>query len=196
MENVIIKSELTCINTNVSYCTKKIASMYNKGINVLDYGLGSGRNVAHLLKSEYNVHGCDTLEQLTRQQANHDILRQQGATIDFCSNLPSEFYNVVLCSFVLNVIESDSIKLEVVQDLYNKQKKYGITYIEVRTDSDIKGAKTKEKYNNGYLIRKGKNYTYQEAISFEKLEKLVKKAGFKVGTHVCNSTKHYITLFK
>ena len=195
MENIKITSEATCINSGISHCTKKIAEIYNSNINVLDYGCGTGRNMWYLIGSKYNLHGCDTIAQLKKQKYNHDELREKGCVIETSKNLPNDFYNVVLCSFVLNVIESDDLKKEILKDLLDKQKRFGITYLEVRTKSDILKTKNKERYKDGFLVSKGKILTYQEPITFEKLENLVNSVGYHINTHICNTTKHYATLF-
>ena len=125
------------------------------------------------------------------------MLRKKGVCIDISSNIKNNYYNYILCSHVLNVIESDTIKFNVLQDIHNKLVNNGIAIIEVRTKNDVESAKTKEKYGDGWKIKKGNSFTYQEAITGEKMEKLVNQVGdFNILKHICNSSKHIIVLEK
>ena len=61
---------------------------------------------------------------------------------------------------------------------------------------DVESAKTKEACGNGYVVKKGSSYTYQEGISKAKMEMLCRNAGLKVVSHVCNSSRHIIVVSK
>ena len=97
---------------------------------------------------------------------------------------------------MLNVIEDDSVKQMVVKDIADLLAEGGKAIIEVRTAHDVESAKTKEAYKAGWLIKKGSAYTYQEALSNDKLENLCTNAGLKVVNHISNSSKHIIVVEK
>ena len=198
MVKVKFNAENTAIDTKHSKSADEIVEMVKDGNKVLDYGCGTGRNIRYIIKNTNNVitDGTDIIEQLEKQHDKHDILRKEGVYIDVSNNIKNNYYNYVLCSHVLNVIESDDIKLTVLQDIHNKLVNNGIAIIEVRTKNDVESAKTKEKYGNGYKIKKGNSYTYQEAISKQKMEELVNQVGFNTLKHICNSSKHIIVLEK
>lgn len=199
MVKVKFNAENTAIDTKHSKSADEIVEMVKDGNKVLDYGCGTGRNIRYIIENTNNVitDGTDIVEQLEKQYDKHDILRKKGVCIDVSSNIKNNYYNYVLCSHVLNVIESDDIKLTVLQDIHNKLVNNGIAIIEVRTKNDVEGAKTKEKYGNGYKIKKGNSFTYQEVITKEKMENLVNQVSdFNILKHICNSSKHIIVLEK
>ena len=192
-----LRPELTAISTKHSKSARMIANLMTDDSTILDYGCGTGRNMAYLL--EQGAHclcGTDIPEQLKAQEAKHNALREKGCLIMDSAYYASNSIDLILCSHVLNVIESDSVKQNVVNDIADLLAKGGKAIIEVRTAHDIESAKTKEACGNGYAIKKGSAYTYQEAISKAKLEDLCKNAGLKIVDHICNSSKHIITVEK
>ena len=195
---VKFNAENTAIDTKHSKSASKIVEMVKDGNKILDYGCGTGRNIRYIIDNTNNVitDGTDIIEQLEKQHDKHDILRKKGVFINVSSNIKNNYYNYVLCSHVLNVIDNDGIKLNVLQDIYSKLTNDGIAIIEVRTKKDVESAKTKEKYGNGYKIKKGNSYTYQEAITKEKMGELVKNAGFEILEHIFNASKHIIIIRK
>ena len=195
---VKFNAENTAIDTKHSKSADKIVEMVKDGNKVLDYGCGTGRNIRYIIENSNSItiDGTDIIEQLEKQHDKHDILRKKGVYINVSSNIKNNYYNYILCSHVLNVIDNDGVKLNVLQDIYSKLTNDGIAVIEVRTKNDIEGAKTKEKYGNGYKIKKGNSFTYQEAITKEKMEKLVKNAGFEIVEHVFNTSNHIIIIRK
>ena len=194
--------ENTAIDTKHSKSASKIVEMIKEGNKLgdklLDYGCGTGRNIRYIMDKTNNIiiDGTDIIEQLKKQHDKHDILRKKGVYINVSNNIKNNYYNYVLCSHVLNVIESDDIKLTVLQNIHNKLVNNGIAIIEVRTKNDVESAKTKEKYGNGYKIKKGNSFTYQEAITKEKMETLVKNAGFEILEHIFNASNHIIIIRK
>ena len=195
---VKFNAENTAIDTKHSKSADKIVEMVKDGNKVLDYGCGTGRNIRYIIENTNNVitDGTDIIEQLKKQHDKHDILRKKSVCIDVSSNIKNNYYNYVLCSHVLNVIDNDGVKLNVLQDIHNKLINSGIAIVEVRTKKDVESAKTKEKYGNGYKIKKGNSFTYQEAITKEKMEELVKNAGFEILAHIFNASNHIIIIRK
>lgn len=197
-EEITFNPENTAIDTRHSKSADLILDHIAPTAKVLDYGCGTGRNMKHILDkaNDLVVDGTDITEQLKKEQNKHDQLRAKGCTIVESKDLKNNLYDVALNSHVLNVVESDEVKTFILKDIHQKLKNGGKAVIEVRTKADVEGAKTKEPYGNGWKIKKGNSYTYQEAISKEKMIELVTNAGFKIVNHICNSSQHIITLEK
>lgn len=197
-EEITFNPENTAIDTRHSKSADLILDHVEPNAKVLDYGCGTGRNMKHILNNAINlvVDGTDIAEQLKKEEKKHDQLREKGCTITGSEDLENNWYDVALNSHVLNVVESDEVKAFILKDIHKKLKSGGKAIIEVRTKSDVEGAKTKEPYGNGWKIKKGSSYTYQEAITKEKMVELATNAGFKIVNHICNSSQHIITLEK
>lgn len=187
------KSELTAISTKHSKSAEMILNTVTKGQSVLDYGCGTGRNLVFINEGikDINLVGCDIAEQLERCQKKHDNIRDMGIKIIETNNIDKKF-DLILCSHVLNVIEDDGIKTHILKDIKEHLKSNGKAILEVRTASDINRAKSKEKFGNGYKIKKEKNFTYQEAISKEKMESMINNVGLHIKEHTFNSSKHIV----
>ena len=190
--------ENTAIDTRNSKSAVMVADKVKENTKVLDYGCGTGRNIKYILEktNAIVVDGTDIIQQLKKEKAKHDILREKGSLIELSEKLPSNYYDIILNSHVLNVVEKDEIKENILADMYDKLLEGGMAIIEVRTKKDVESAKTKEKYGDGYKIKKGNSYTYQEAISKEKMEELVKKVGFEIVKHIFNASNHIIIIRK
>ena len=198
IENKVkFKPELTAIDTRNSESAEIVTEIATAETKVLDYGCGTGRNIKYIKNNTPAiVHGCDIPEQLEKEREKHSKLMDERTVIAPASELENENYDVVLNSHVLNVIESDEVKKIVVADIFQKLKEGGKAIIEVRTKQDVEGAKTKEKYGDGWKIKKGSSYTYQEGITKEKMINLVSSVGFKIEEHIYNSNKHIIQVIK
>ena len=190
--------ENTAIDTRNSKSAVMVADKVKENTKVLDYGCGTGRNIKYILEktNAIVVDGTDIIQQLKKEKAKHDILREKGSLIELSEKLPSNYYDIILNSHVLNVVEKDEIKENILADMYDKLLEGGTAIIEVRTKKDIEGAKTKEPHGDGWKIKKGNSYTYQEAISKQKMETLVKNAGFEIVEHVFNTSNHIIIIKK
>lgn len=194
---VKFKPELTAIDTRNSKSAEMVADVATEEIKVLDYGCGTGRNIKYIKNNTLAiVHGCDIPEQLEKEKEKHSKLMDERTVIAPATELENEAYDVVLNSHVLNVIESDEVKKIVVADIFQKLKEGGKAVIEVRTKSDVEGAKTKEKYGDGWKIRKGSGFTYQEGITKEKMVNLLSTVGFKIEEHIYNSSRHIVVASK
>ena len=197
MTNINIRPELTAISTKHSKSAEMLVKMaHNTDGFVLDYGCGTGRNMNYLLSQGIVSCGCDIQEQLDAQADKHLRLMEKGCLVLLSENFGDNQFEFILCSHVLNVIESDTTKQNVVNDIARLLAKGGKAIIEVRTAHDIESSKTKEAYKNGWLIKKGNAFTYQEAISKDRLEDLCINAGLSVVVHTCNSSKHIIVVQK
>lgn len=196
-KEVEFKAENTAIDTNQSYTAKLVVENLAEGDKVLDYGCGTGRNMRYIknnTNAEVVVEGCDIANQLVRNAHKHEELRKNGMDVFEDVNTPKEKYNVVLNSHVLNVIPSDEIKQAVVNNIYDALVDGGVAMIEVRTKSDVEGAKHKVPFGDGWHMTK--TNTYQESLTKEKMQRLAISAGFGIIEHVSNSSRHYMIVEK
>ncbi len=193
------RSEQTAISVNHSRTSEILRDILrsNPISKCLDYGLGTGRNVKYIAEQTgVYIDGCDIREQLTRSNKQHNLLREKGSIICEPNNLDDNSYNYVINSHVLNVICDDNIKVFVLKDIFNKLKQGGKAFIEVRTQHDIESSKTKERFGAGWKIKKGKNYTYQEAIEKNKMVSMIENVGFTIEKHVFNKSRHIVIASK
>lgn len=198
-----ITPESTAMNVTVEsesarQLEKLIKLEGNKAFEVLDYGCGLGRNIKYLLKNtNCFVDGCDTEEQvqkINKDKEKMEFFKNQATTITTSDKLEGK-YEFILNSHVLNVV-MDDVKEFIVSDMYRLLAKNGKAVIQVRTESDVTKATSKEKYGDGWLIKKGKDTTYQEGITKEKMTRLLTNAGFKIINHRFNKTIHMVEVTK
>jgi len=103
-------------STPVQYLLKK--DLINKDVDILDYGCGRGYDVEHLNDDNYNVIGYDP----NGKYADANIART---------------FQIVMCNFVLNVIQDADERLAVENDLIDHLIEGGVAYISVRNDSCV-----------------------------------------------------------
>lgn len=203
MNTIKIKAEVTAMNVNresesARQLVKLIQLDGDKAKDILDYGCGLGRNIKYLLQNtNCFVDGCDTEEQvknINKDMEKMEYFKNQATTITTSDKLENK-YDFILNSHVLNVV-LDDVKKIIVDDMYRLLKNNGKAVIQVRTESDVASAKTKEKYGDGWLIKKGKNTTYQEGITKEKMNELLTGAGFKIINHRFTKSIHMVEVTK
>lgn len=202
---VKITPEVTAMNVSrESESARKVAELANQHdagywTKILDYGCGLGRNINYLIKNTESIciDGCDTPEQIENLKKDTEKMRffeKSGSVIATSDRVRSD-YDFILNSHVLNVV-MDDVKKIIIEDMYELLKKGGKAIIQVRTESDVTSAKTKEKYGDGWLIKKGKDTTYQEGITKEKMHKLLTDAGFKIINHRFTKSIHMVEVVK
>lgn len=202
---VKITPEVTAMNVSrESESARKVAELANQHdagywTKILDYGCGLGRNINYLIKNTESIciDGCDTPEQIENLKKDTEKMRffkKSGSVIATSDRVRSD-YDFILNSHVLNVV-MDDVKKIIIEDMYELLKKGGKAIIQVRTESDVASAKTKEKYGDGWLIKKGKDTTYQEGITKEKMHKLLTDAGFKIINHRFTKSIHMVEVVK
>lgn len=200
---VKITPEVTAMNvTRESESARQLAKLIklegNKAYEVLDYGCGLGRNIKYLLENtNCFVDGCDTEEQvknINKDAEKMAYFKNQASTITTSDKLEGG-YEFMLNSHVLNVV-MDDVKKIIIDDMYKLLAKNGKLVIQVRTESDVASAKSKEKYGDGWLIKKGKDTTYQEGITKEKMHRMLTGAGFKIINHRFTKSIHMVEVTK
>jgi 2-polyprenyl-3-methyl-5-hydroxy-6-metoxy-1,4-benzoquinol methylase len=172
---------------------------------ILDYGCGLGRNMLYIkektIKKYAHIHGTDTDNQIKNieksknyKELNPTVGRLRIHDNKYLKQNKSK-YDYILSSHVLNVV-TDDIKEEILKDMHYHLADDGKIIIQVRTRSDVESALSKQKYGDGWLIKKGKYTTYQEGITQEKMATLLAGAGFKIEEHTYNSTTHMVVATK
>lgn len=195
----IFNPELTAIDTRQSKSAKIIVENILIGDKILDYGCGTGRNMRYIKNNATAtafIDGCDIADQLIHNKEKHEEIRKMDMQIILDTEVKENNYNIVLNSHVLNVIESDEVKMTVLKNIHKSLVDGGHAIIEVRTKKDVEGAKSKVSHGDGWKIKCKGKYTYQEGITKEKMIQLVTSAGFTIEEHKCNSSEHIIIVQK
>ena len=183
-----MNGENTAIANGVATSAKLLAVEYNHRDHcgpVLDYGTGMGRNLRWLISKGVRVVGTDLDSQIERQKE-----RIKDLPVFSAYDLPEHHYELILCSFVLNVIQEDSVKLSVLQDINRLLAGDGMIFLELRRKWDIDHIKCAEPCGDGVLCKRG----YQEYVKPEKLERLASQAGLTICSVINNGLKYIVTL--
>ena len=180
MSNIIIKPKKTAISTGVSSSAKIICNKHKNqsSIKLLDYGCGKLRNTKYLLENNFNVSIIDTVEQISKQK---DIIEKLSiSNIYDIENVPNEQFDIILCSFVLNVIPDLNNRNQVLSNIYNLISNDGVIYIEVRDSKFVKTLKNNITYNDGLLTGSGEVKTFQKPYDKEELKDYLEEFPFEV----------------
>lgn len=164
--NVIkIIPEKTAIANGVARSASLIAEQIPHTSHVLDYGAGRLRNTNYLLDKGYKVSILETPLQLER------LYHQDFSTLQnvYCVNDEvEEKFEVVLCSFVLNVVPNPEDRSHILKRSYDLLTPSGKLYVEVRKRRGILNNKHKMEYGDGYVVGNQEVRTFQKP--FEKVE--------------------------
>lgn len=160
----MISVEKTAITNGQSNSVKLLVKENENNKLVLDYGCGKLRNTNYLLRNKFNVNIYDTKKQLE----NIDIETLKVANISL-----KDQYDLILCSFVLNVIPEKEIRIEILKNIEKTLKIDGFAYIEVRNNRFLKETKTAIPYNDGFLLGKGKIKTFQKPYTLNELKHFI-----------------------
>lgn len=101
--------------------------------NMLDYGCGRGGDVIRLTEAGYRIMGYDP----NGIFSDDHILRQK--------------YDMIICNFVLNVIEDKEERLKVELDVVNLLHNGGIAFLSVRNDRCVADGCTSTGTWQGYV---------------------------------------------
>lgn len=196
MKNLVkIKPECTAMKVSrESQSARELLKIAVPESKILDYGCGFGRNIRYLKNNGIKkIDGCETpaqLDNIDKSKFQDVILK----TADYYKE-NNKKYDYILCCHVLNVVD-DSIKKQILDDMYTLLNKGGQAVIQVRTEADVASAKSKEKCGDGWIIKKGKEFTYQEGITKKKMVELLAAAGLKIVNHKFTKSIHMLVVEK
>jgi chemotaxis methyl-accepting protein methylase len=174
---LLIQTERTAIATGVAKSAYEITKRCHQEQKILDYGAGKLRNSKYLKEKGYPVSILDTQFQI--QHLKEDLsLYEHVYTVE--TYQPEEIYDIVLCSFVLNVIPNPEERKEILEKIYQSLKKEGMLFLEVRKKNGIIKNKYREPYNDGYVIGKNKIKTFQKPFEKGEVQELLRNAHFDV----------------
>lgn len=179
---ILITPEKTAITNGISTTCKILSSDFkenNINIKILDYGCGKLRNSRYLIDLGFNVSIIDTRKQLENQM---DLIQELEIDNYYdINNIPTEEkFDVILSSFVLNVVPDKKERDKILHNIYMLLKEDGVAYVEVRDDKFLKNLKTIIKYNDGVLTGSGKSKTFQKPYTLNELKDYVTNQGFKI----------------
>lgn len=179
---ILITPEKTAITNGISTTCKILSSDFkenNTNIKILDYGCGKLRNSRYLIDLGFNVSIIDTRKQLENQM---DLIQELEIDNYYdINNIPTEEkFDVILSSFVLNVVPDKKERDKILHNIYMLLKEDGVAYVEVRDDKFLKNLKTIIKYNDGVLTGSGKSKTFQKPYTLNELKDYVTNQGFKI----------------
>ena len=163
---MIIKPQNTAITKGVAKSVKDNLDII-KG-NVLDYGAGKLRNSLFLSEKEINLYATDLDVQILKWQKNEKI---NFLSLDDLKDYEN-FFDVVLLTFVLNVIVEDNERIEILENIRKVLKKNGILIAETRTLESFREKNKREEFKDGYILKKPGSYTFQKIYQKEELENL------------------------
>lgn len=183
--SIIISPEKTAIVTGVSKSAKILAKeTFNK--NILDYGCGKLRNSNYLLNEGFNVSILDTKKQLLSLPVNSLSKFENVFNIEDINFNEIDKYSAILCSFVLNVIQNKEDRITVLNNISNILDNKAKAYIEVRGKGFLKNAKSKEPFNDGYILGTGSVKTFQKGFNKDELKDLIRESLLEVEKIIVN----------
>lgn len=186
ISNTTIVPEKTAITNGVSTSCKMIindfkSSKHKDSISVLDYGCGKLRNTKYLIENGFTTSITDTNKQIQNQLHNINNLNINSYfTIDNI-NFNNQ-YEIILLSFVLNVVPDINDRNTILSNIYNLLKDNGVAYIEVRDKSFLKNLKNTYEFKDGVLTGNGKNKTFQKPYTLDELVQYLSMNKFEIIT--------------
>jgi len=130
-----------------SPATRKIVQFFRKGLTILDFGSGKGRNTLFLHENKFNVFPYEPhYDKIKNHMVEHDHIDYEYFTYGA--------YDIVLCSYVLNILPIGKRSV-VLRQLSNLTWKYLI--IEVRSKGhidDLAEASKWIRFSDGYITSK------------------------------------------
>ena len=164
---MIIKPQNTAITKGVAKSVKDNLDII-KG-NVLDYGAGKLRNSLFLSQKEINLYATDLDVQILKWEKNEKI------NFLFLDDLKDyeNFFDVVLLTFVLNVIVEDEERIEILENIRKILKKDGILILETRSPKSFTEINKNQEFKDGYIFKKAGSHTFQKIYEKEELENLL-----------------------
>lgn len=175
--NYEIIPEKTAIVNGVSTSCKELVDDYKNGF-VLDYGFGKLRNSKYIKENNIPLDILDTKLQIDENYEKINLLNIKNI-YESKDSLKESYYSYILLSFVLNVVSDKNERVFILNNIKQGLSKDGKVYIEVRNNSFVKNLKSKEEYNDGYIIGVNKK-TFQKPYTEKDIVEFVKENGFNV----------------
>ena len=175
--NYEIIPEKTASVNGVSTSCKELVDDYKIGF-VLDYGFGKLRNSKYIKENNIPLDILDTKLQIDENYEKINLLNIKNI-YESKDSLKESYYSYILLSFVLNVVSDKNERVFILNNIKQGLSKDGKVYIEVRNNSFVKNLKSKEEYNDGYIIGVNKK-TFQKPYTEKDIVEFVKENGFNV----------------
>jgi hypothetical protein len=152
-------------NTQKSYQIQAqfFNNLLNKDEIIIDYGSGLG-----MVKNYFSNFNYIDFEPYPQERENPNFTSSE--------NLLNAYKNKasgVVCNLVLNVIDNIEDRKNAVENILKLLKIGGVAFIVTRTPQQVEGAKTKEKYGDGYKIKSKDGYTFQKGFTNNELKAYV-----------------------
>lgn len=176
--NYELNVEKTAITNGVSTSCKMLIENYNGG-KVLDYGFGRLRNTKYILKENIDLDILDTREQIDKNKEELSKLNINNV-YESKDKLKESFYDIILLSFVLNVVPEKSDREFILNNIHSGLKNEGLLYVEVRDDKFIKTVKNKIEFNDGFILGSSKKRTFQKPYNLNDISNFITTNGFKI----------------
>ena len=141
-------------STPVQFLLKN--GMLSKTGTILDYGCGRGYDVEHLKHEGFDIEGFDP----NGDYNDYDVLDVQ--------------YDIIMCNYVLNVIEDPVARYLVEQNIRFNLKDGGTAYIAVRNDKCVADGCTSTGTWQGYVEPASNKWELVTSNSKFKMWKLTK----------------------
>jgi len=148
-------------------------------LSLLDWGCGKGQDVEYFKDHLNTVEGYDPYYQ---------------------PELPTHQFDIVTCSYVLNVIENKDERLKTLKDIFSFLKNRGILLLTVRSSKEVNRCAKKgkwEEFNDGWLTYRR---TFQKGFSSPELlyylDIVLGCSGYKVLADKDNADNTYILVSK
>lgn len=184
--DIIISPEKTAIVTGISKSAKILARDTNTDLDILDYGCGKLRNSKFLLNEGFNVSILDTTKQLTLLPIDNLNKFENIYQVEHLEFNNINRYSAILCSFVLNVIPNKEDRIIALNNIYELLEENGIAYIEVRGKGFLKNAKSKQSFNDGYILGTGRVKTFQKGFNKDDLKGLIRESLLEIEKIIVN----------
>jgi len=158
---------------------------------VLDFGCGKYLRDSLLLSANgITVDALDIKEQIER------IDHKKTELINcLSSKITDSDYDAVLLNYVIQVLPNDEERFKVLDKAYGALKTDGYFVLSVRNQVDIAyGVKAHGvPYNDGFLMKRGKQFTFVRGYGKEELEEILSSFDFKI-MQIHKTPNSYITL--
>jgi hypothetical protein len=187
----IIVPEKTATEGGVAKSAEELVSSVKSHAHILDYGAGKLRNANFLVNRGFSVSIVETPLQLMQiRDKNTSKFQHVYSTLD-----EMESHDIVLCSFVLNVIPFLEERKSVLDRIYNLMTKDGYLYIEVPRIEGIRFLPDARVYNDGFVVGVDFVRIFQKGYEKDEILSFVQDSGF-ILDRMITTDDSYIVIVK